>query len=109
MAKIIGDFTLGGYEIKDALFQAESLENYAYCFLIEMPEDKNHIFKDIDMAEQTIISFLKESADFGFSKGFCDREARVEDKCGYAISVDYLPSVNVILQSWKIDGLTSRE
>lgn len=109
MAKITVDFILGGYEINDALFQVEYLKDHSNCFLIEMPEEQNQIFEDIDMAEKIIISFLKELSDFGFSKGFCDSEARAEVKCGYAISVDYTPYVNVILQSWKIDGLTGRE
>ena len=107
MAKIIGNFMLGDYDIKDVIFQVESYMDHANCFLIEMPEQQNHIFEDIDKAEKIIISFLKEIS--GFSKGFCDSEARAEDKNGYAISVDYTPSANIILQSWKIDGLTCRE
>lgn len=109
MAKITGDFMLGDYEIKDAIFQVESYTDHANCFLIEMPEQQNPIFEDIDRAENMIISFLKEISGFGFSKGFCDSEAGAGDKCGYAISVDYTPSANIILQSWKIDGFTSRE
>ncbi len=108
MAKITGDFKLGGYEIKDALFQVESLPDNLSCFYIEMPEQQNQIFKNLDVAEEVIISFLKELSSLEFSKGFCDSEAVAGHESGYAISVDYEPSVNMILQSWKIDGLTGR-
>lgn len=73
-----------------------------------MPEQQNQIFKDIDVAEGIIISFLKELSRLEFSRAFCDSEAAAGDECGYAISVEYGPSVNIILQSWKIDGLTGR-
>ncbi|MDE7223730.1 MAG: hypothetical protein K2O34_08140 [Acetatifactor sp.] len=108
MAKITGSFLLGGYELKDVLLRVEALPDHTNCFYIEMPELQNPIFKDIDMAEQIIISFFKEISVFEFSKGFCDSEAAAGDKMGYAISVDYKPSVNIRLQSWKIDGLTNR-
>lgn len=108
MAKITGDFILGGYTIKDALFQVESLADNTNCFLIMMPEQQNQIFRDINMAEEIIISFFKEISQLGFRKGFCDSEAEAEDEHGYAISVDYNPFANIALQSWKIDGLTSR-
>ena len=82
----------------------------SWCGIFESCEggNENQIFKDIDMAEEVIISFLKELSSLEFSKGFCDSEAVARDECGYAISVDYGPSVNMILQSWKIDGLTGR-
>lgn len=72
----------GEYDIKEVFFQAEELSNGTYCFLIQMPEQQNHIFEDINVAE---------------------------DKQGYAISVVYNPSANITLQSWMIDGITNRE
>lgn len=109
MAKITGNLKLGEYEIKEVIFQAEELSNGTYCFLIQMPEQQNHIFKDINVAEDRIICFLKNLAQYRFLQSFCDSEAEVEDKKGYAISVVYNPSANIILQSWMIDGITSRE
>lgn len=108
MAKIIGKLKLGEYEIKEVLFQAEELSNGAYCFLIQMPE-QNYIFEDINSAEDCIIAFFKKIAQYRFIQGFCDIEAEVEDEQGYAISVNYNPSADIILQSWMIDGITSRE
>lgn len=108
MAKLTGDFTLGVYKIEDALFGVESLPDNLSCFYIEMPEQQNQIFKNLDVAEEVIISFLKELAGLEFSKGFCDSEAAAGDECGYAIFVDYKPPVNIVLQSWRIDGLTGR-
>lgn len=108
MAKITGSFWLGGYEVKEVLFRVEALPDHTNCFYIEMPEMQNQIFQDIDMVEQIIISFFKEISVFEFSKGFCDSEAAAGDKTGYAISVDYKPSVTIRLQPWKIDGLTHR-
>lgn len=78
------------------------------CFLIEMPERQNQFFQDIDRAEEIIIRFLEEISQFEFLCGFCDCEARPEDESGYAISVDYKETPTIFLQSWKIDGLTSR-
>lgn len=109
MAKIRGSLKLGEYEIKEVVFQAEELSDGTYCFLIQMPEQNNYIFEDINVAEDCIICFLKELAQYRFSRGFCDSEAEVEDKHGYAISVVYNPSANIILQSWRIDGITRRE
>lgn len=109
MAKITGNLKLGEYEIKEVIFQAEEVSDGTYCFLIQMPEQQNYIFEDINMAEDRIICFLRNIAQYGFLKGFCDSEAEAEDKQGYAISVVYNPSTNIILQSWMIDGITSRE
>lgn len=109
MAKITGNLKLGEYEIKEVLFQVEELSNGTYCFLIQMPEQQNNIFKDVNVAEERIICFFKNIAQYRFLQGFCDSEAEAEDTQGYAISVDYNPSANIILQSWMIDGITSRE
>ena len=109
MAKITGNFKLGEYEIKEVLFRAEELSDGTCCFLIQMPEQQNYIFKDINVAEDRIICFFKELAKYRFLQGFCDSEADAEDKQGYAISVLYNPSANIVLQSWMIDGITSRE
>lgn len=109
MAKITGNLKLGECEIKEVLFQVEELSNGTYCFLIEMPEQQNYIFEDINVAENHIICFFKKLAQYRFLQGFCDSEARAEDKQGYAISVVYSPSANIILQPWMIDGITSRE
>lgn len=109
MAKITGDVKLGEYEIKEVIFQAEELSNGTYCFLIQMPEQQNHIFEDINVAEDRIICFLKKIAQYRFLQGFCDSEAEAEDKQGYAISVVYNPFANIILQSWMIDGITNRK
>ena len=109
MAWIIGDFFLGKYEIKNVLFQVELLPDNKICFLIEMPEQQNQFFEDIDNAEKVIIQFLKEISEFKFLYGFCDNEAEPEDKHGYAIFVDYELSSKISFQSWKIDGLTNRE
>lgn len=109
MAKITGDLKLGEYEIHEVFFQVEELSDGSCCFLIQMPEQTNYIFQDIHVAEEHIISFLKEVAPYGFRKGFCDSEAEPEDEHGYAISVVYDPSAKISLQSWMMDGLTSRE
>ena len=109
MAKITGDMKLGEYEIHEVLFQAEELSDGTYCFLIQMPEQQNDIFEDINVAEDRVIRFLKEIAQYRFLQGFCDSEAEAEDKQGYAISVVYNPSANITLQSWMIGGITSRE
>lgn len=101
-------FRLEGYEIRNALFHAESLPDGRRCFLIEMPERQNQFFQDIDRAEEIIIRFLEEISRFEFLCGFCDCEARPEDESGYAISVDYKETPTIFLRSWKIDGLTSR-
>lgn len=108
MAKITGSMRLGEYEINEVLFQIEELSNGTYCFLIQMPE-QNYIFEDINSAEDCIIAFFKKIAQYRFIQGFCDIEAEVEDEQGYAISVNYNPSADIILQSWMIDGITSRE
>ena len=108
MAKITGGMRLGEYEIKEVLFQVEELSNGTYCFLIQMPEQHNSIFEDINVAEDRIIGFFKELSQYRFLRGFCDSEAEAEDNKGYAISVDYNPSANIILQSWMIDGTTGR-
>lgn len=103
----VGSFRLEGYEIKNVLFHAESLPDDRRCFLMEMPEQQNLFFQDIDRAEEIIIRFLEEISRFEFLYGFCDCEARPEDE-RYAISVDYKETPNIFLQLWKIDGLTSR-
>lgn len=109
MAKITGNLKLGEYEIKEVIFQVEELPDGTYCFLIQMPEQQNCIFKDINVAEDRIICFLKELVHYRFLQGFCDSEAGAEDKQGHAISVVYDPSASIIFQSWMIDGITSRD
>ena len=52
---------------------------------------------------------IKKSAQYKFLQGFCDSEAEEENKEGYAISVVYNPSANIVLQSWMLDGITRRE
>lgn len=108
MAWATGKFNLEEYEIKNVLFHIESLSNDRKCFLIEMPEQQNQIFQDIDKAEEVIIHFLEEISRFEFLCGFCDSEASPEDECGYAIFIDYELASKIFFQSWKIDGLTSR-
>ena len=109
MSKITGKMKLGVYEIKEVIFQVEKLSNGTYCFLIKMPERQNDIFEDINVAEDYIICFLKQLDQYSFLQGFCDNEAEAEDKQGYAISVVYNPTANIIFQSWMIDGLTPRK
>ena len=58
MAKITGNLKLGEYEIKEVIFQAEELSNGTYCFLIQMPENQNYIFENINVAEERIIYFF---------------------------------------------------
>lgn len=109
MAKITGDLKLGEYGIKGVIFQAEELSDGSYCFLIQMPEQQNYIFQNINVAEERIISFFEELTQYRFTQGFCDSEAEAEHEQGYAISVVYNPSANIVLQSWMIDEITPRE
>ncbi len=108
MIRVRGRFNLEEYEIKNVLFHVESLSNDRKCFMIEMPEQQNRIFEDIDKAEEIIIHFLERISQFHFLCGFCDNEASPEDESGYAIYVEYELAFNIFFQPWKIDGLTSR-
>ncbi len=108
MIQARGGFNLEEYEIKNVLFRVESLPNNKKCFLIEMPEQQNSIFEDIDKAEEVIIHFFENISQFHFLYGFCDNEAEPEDECGYSIYVEYDFAFKIFFQPWKIDGLTGR-
>lgn len=103
-----GEFNLEEYKIKNVLFHVETLSDDRKCFMIEMPEQHNLIFQDIDRAENAIIHFFEEISQFHFLWGFCDNEAGPEDGNGYAIYVEFEPEFNIMFQPWKIDGFTDR-
>jgi len=115
MAEILCDFEFEHYYLENVLVRVKHIQEGGLSLLFEIPEE-NNIFRDIDVAEATIVSFFQKNEKLGFEYAFCDNEANTPIKLEqinhdeeYAIFVRYKPNIDVVFASWKIDGLSNRD
>lgn len=113
MAEIKCNFKIEKYCLQNVLIRVNHIKNNANCILLEIPEE-NDIFKDINLAENIILSIISDASCLGFKYAFCDSEAeapqilseKIKDK--YSIFVKFEHGIETTLAPWKIDGFSDR-
>ena len=113
MAEIKCNFKIQDFSLHNILLRIKHIGITKECLLFEIPEE-NPIFKNLDVAENTIILFLKCLSNMKFESAFCDIDADILENDSeymenfYSIFIKYEMKTKVYLNQWKIDGLTDR-